>query len=139
MPSQSPAVRSLRVALLLIGITFIIGIYPLTQLWPSGWAWTPAQPEYLQMILVIYATLGVFLIRAARDPLNHLSLIWFTVWSSVAHAVVMAVHALRDPAERRHLPGDVLVLLLVAGVLSILTVRAQGTPALATRGAQSAR
>ncbi len=80
MPSLSPAVRTLRVALLLIGITFIIGIYPLTLYWPAGWAWTPAQPEYLQMILVIYATLGVFLIRAARDPLNHLSLLWFTVW-----------------------------------------------------------
>ncbi len=91
------------------------------------------------MILVIYATLGIFLIRAARDPLNHLSLIWFTVWSSVAHALVMALHAFRDPAERGHLPGDVLVLLLVAGVLSILTVRARGTPAVATRGAQSAR
>jgi hypothetical protein len=138
MPSQSAAVRALRVALLLIGITFIIGIYPLTQLWPSGWAWTPAQPEYLQMILVIYATLGVFLMRAARDPLNHLSLIWFTVWSSVAHALVMAVHAIREPAERGHLPGDVLVLLLVAVVLSILTVRAQGGPAAETRRAQRA-
>ncbi|MEO8089112.1 MAG: DUF6632 domain-containing protein [Gemmatimonadales bacterium] len=129
MPSQTPAVRRLQVALLLIGITFIIGIYPLTLLWPSGWAWTPAQPEYLQMILVIYATLGVFLIRAARDPRDHLSLIWFTVWSSVAHALVMAIHAFRDPAERGHLTGDVLVLLLVAGVLGLLTVRAQGTPA----------
>ena len=135
MPSQSSAVRALSIALLLIGITFIIGIYPLTRLWPAGWAWTPSQPEYLQMILVIYATLGVFLILAARDPLNNLSLIWFTVWSSVAHAVVMAVHALRDPAERGHLPGDVLVLLLVAGLLAILTVRAQGTPEIATRRA----
>jgi hypothetical protein len=139
VPSLSPAVRTLRIALLLIGITFIVGIYPLTLLWPSGWAWTPAQPEYLQMILAIYATLGVFLIRAARDPLNHLSLIWFTVWSSVAHALVMAIHAIREPAEHGHLPGDVLVLLLVAGVLSMLTVRAQGTPGLATRVGQSAR
>ncbi len=139
MQPQSSAVHALRVALLLIGITFIIGVYPLTQLWPAGWAWTPSQPEYLQMILVIYATLGVFLIRAARDPLNHLSLIWFTVWSSVAHALVMAFHALRDPSERGHLPGDVLVLLLVAGVLGILTVRAQGASGIGTRGAQAVR
>lgn len=139
MPSQSPAVRTLRIALLLIGITFIIGIYPLTKLWPSGWAWTPAQPEYLQMILAIYATLGVFLIRASRDPLNHLSLIWFTVWSSVAHALVMAIHAIREPAERGHLPGDVLVLLLVAGVLGLLTVRAQGTAVVTAGAAQRVR
>ena len=34
---------------------------------------------YLQMIIGIYATLGVFLIIAAQDPLDHLSLIWFAV------------------------------------------------------------
>lgn len=127
MQSQSPTVRALRVFLIVLGVTFIFGLYPLTQLWPTGWAWTPAQPEYLQMILVIYATLGIFLLRAAREPWRHLSLIWFTVWSSVAHAVVMAVQALRDPTERGHLPGDVLVLLLVAVVLAMLTLRATGT------------
>ena len=124
MQPLSPAVRPLRVALLVLGGTFIVGLYPLTQLWPTGWAWTPAQPEYLQMIMAIYATLGVFLLRAARDPMRHLSLIWFTVWSSIAHGLVMAVQALRDPAERGHLPGDVLVLLVVAGVLAVLTLRA---------------
>lgn len=135
MQPQSSAVRALRVALMVLGVTFIVGLYPLTQLWPTGWVWTPAQPEYLQMILVIYATLGVFLLRAAREPWRHLSLIWFTVWSSVAHALVMAVHAFRDPAERGHLPGDVLALLLVAAVLGALTVRASKT---LTQGMQPA-
>ncbi|HVE77577.1 MAG TPA: DUF6632 domain-containing protein [Gemmatimonadaceae bacterium] len=115
--------RYLRTALTAVGIIFIVGIYPLTRLWPAGWRWQPDQPEYLQMILALYATLGVFLLLAARDPLRHLSLIWFTVWSSVAHAAVMGWHALRDPAERGHLPGDVLALLLVAGLLAVLTPR----------------
>lgn len=126
MRPDSPALRTLRVTLLVLGVTFVLGIYPLTRLWPAGWSWTPAQPEYLQMILAIYATLGVFLLRAAREPLKHLSLIWFTVWSSVAHGLVMAVQALRDPTERGHLPGDVLVLLLVAVVLGLLTARVTG-------------
>lgn len=124
MQPLSPAVRALRVVLIVLGVTFIVGLYPLTQLWPAGWAWTPAQPEYLQMILAIYATLGVFLLRAAQEPLRHLSLIWFTVWSSLAHGLVMALQALRDPTERGHLPGDVLALLLVAGLLTGLTLRA---------------
>jgi hypothetical protein len=127
MQSDSPALRTLRGALIVLGATFILGLYPLTRFWPAGWAWTPAQPEYLQMILVIYATLGVFLLRAAREPLKHLSLIWFTVWSSVAHGLVMAVQALRDPTERGHLPADVLVLLVVAVVLGLLTARVTGT------------
>jgi hypothetical protein len=124
MQADSPAVRLLRITLLALGVIFIVGIYPLTRLWPSGWAWTPSQSEYLQMILGIYATLGVFLLRAARDPLANLSLIWFTVWSSIVHALVMAVQALRDPAERGHLPGDVLVLLLVGVALAVITKRA---------------
>jgi len=121
-------IRYLRAALTAVGVIFIVGIYPLSRIWPAGWQWEPHQAEYFQMILAIYATLGVFLLLAARDPLRHLSLIWFTVWSSVAHAAVMAWHALRDPAERGHLPGDVLALLLVAGVLAALTPRRDTAP-----------
>lgn len=128
--------RDLRFALVAVGLMFIVGVYPLTRLWPSGWRWQPDQPEYLQMILAIYATLGVFLLLAARDPLRHLSLIWFTVWSSMAHAAVMAWHALRDPAERGHLPGGVLGPGLVAVLLAVLTRRA-GAPA--APGAVAAR
>jgi hypothetical protein len=89
----------LRVVLMVLGITFIVGLYPLMKLWPAGWTWTPDQPEYQRMILAIYATLGVFLIRASRNPLAQLSLIWFTVWSSVKHALVMGVDAMRDAAS----------------------------------------
>ena len=120
--------RHLRTALVAVGLVFVFGVHPLTALWPAGWRWQPDQPEYLQMIIALYATLGIFLLRAARDPLRHLSLIWFTVWSSVAHGAVMAWHALRDPAERGHLPGDVLALGLVAVLLAALTPRA-GAPA----------
>ncbi len=136
MRSDSSAPRALRISLLVLGVIFIFGVYPLTRLWPSGWVWTPSQSEYLQMILAIYATLGVFLLRAARDPMANLSLIWFTVWSSVVHALVMAVQALQDPAERGHLPGDVLVLLLVGIGLAFITKRATGTSRLVPRSVQ---
>jgi hypothetical protein len=75
------------------------------------------------MIVGIYATLGVFLLWASREPSAHLSLIWFTVWSSVVHGGIMAVQAIVDPAEHGHLPGDVAALFLVAGVLGYLTPR----------------
>jgi hypothetical protein len=95
--------------------------------WPSGWSWhtgAPHQlPHYLQMILGVYATLGVFLLIASRNPLAHLSLIWFTVWSSVVHAGIMAAQALANPDQRGHLWGDVPALLVVAAVLAVLTPR----------------
>jgi hypothetical protein len=114
----------LRVALILVGLIFIFGVYPLMMaLWPSGWRWSPNQAQYEQMILGVYATLGVFLLVASRNPLRHLSLIWFTVFSSIVHAGIMAVQALRMPSEHGHLFGDVPALLIVAILLAFLTPR----------------
>jgi hypothetical protein len=116
--------KYLRIALLLVGLIFIVGIYPLTILWPSGWAWhTGGHSDYLQMIVGIYVTLGVFLVVASRNPLAHLSLIWFTVWSSVVHGGIMAAQSLVEPEHMGHLWGDVLALFLVAATLAILTPR----------------
>jgi Family of unknown function (DUF6632) len=114
--------RWLRVALVVTGVAFLL-VYPMMIVWPSGWAWTPGQHEYEQMIIGVYATLGVFLIRAARAPEAHLSLIWFTVWSSLVHGGIMAVQAVVDPSEHGHLLGDVPALLVVAAVLAVLTPR----------------
>ncbi len=117
-------VRYLRVALILVGLIFIFAIYPLMMaLWPSGWRWSPNQAQYEQMILGVYATLGVFLLIASRNPLRHLSLIWFTVVSSLVHGGIMAVQAFNMPSEHGHLLGDIPALFLVAIVLAVLTPR----------------
>jgi hypothetical protein len=116
--------RLLRVALVLFGLIFLVGVYPLMMAWwPAGWRWQPNQPEYEQMILGVYATLGVFLLIASRNPLQHRSLIWFTVWSSLVHGGIMAIQAMNMPAQHGHLAGDVPALLLVAAVLAILMPR----------------
>jgi hypothetical protein len=117
-------VRYLRVVLVLVGLIFILGVYSLMMAWwPSGWRWQPNQPEYEQMILGVYATLGVFLIIASRNPLQHRSLIWFTVWSSLVHAGIMTVQAMMSPMEHGHLVGDIPALAIVAVALAILTPR----------------
>jgi hypothetical protein len=125
--NDAARLKALRVALLVVGVIFVVGVYPLTIIWPSGWAWHAGQSEYLQMILGIYATLGVFLIIASRNPLAHRSLIWFTVWSSVVHGAIMAVQAIAMPQQHAgHLLGDVPALLLIAAVLAYLM---RGLPA----------
>jgi hypothetical protein len=118
---EADRIKYLRIALLLVGLIFIFGIYPLTVIWPSGWSW--GQSHYLQMIIGVYATLGVFLLIAARNPLANLSLIWFTVWSSVVHGGIMAAQSLAYPEHRGHLWGDVLALFAVAAILAVLTPR----------------
>jgi Family of unknown function (DUF6632) len=122
--SLATRLRYLRVALVLVGLIFIFAVYPLMMsVWPSGWRWSPNQPQYEQMILGVYATLGVFLLIASRNPMRHLSLIWFTVFSSLVHAGIMAVQALNMPSEHGHLFGDVPALVLVAVLLGVLTPR----------------
>src|SRR5262249_1622501 len=87
-----------------------------------GWhAGAPYESQYFMMIVGVYATLGVFLLIASRNPQAHRSLIWFTVWSSVVHGGIMAVQSM--PAEHAgHLLGDVPALFLVAMVLGGLLV-----------------
>jgi hypothetical protein len=83
---------------------------------------------YLQMILGIYATLGVFLLAASGDPLANRSLIWFTVCSSIVHGGIMAVQSIVFPEHRGHLLGDVPALFIVGVVLALLMPRrAAGT------------
>src|SRR3984957_592246 len=117
-------VKFLRVALIVFGLIFLVGIYPLTIVWPEGWAWHhTGQSLYLQMILGIYTTLGVFLLIASRDPLANRSLIWFTVWSSIVHGGIMTAQSIVLPEHRGHLLGDVPALLIVAAVLAFLMPR----------------
>ena len=112
----------LKLALGVFGAIFLL-VYPLAIVWPSGWAWhqgAPQDSQYFMMIVGVYATLGVFLILAARNPRANLSLIWFTIWSSIVHAAIMAVQAMGHDEFMGHLMGDVPALLLVALVLGVL-------------------
>ena len=73
--TESDRIKYLRVALFIVGLIFIFGIWPLTILWKSGWArHAGGRAEYLEMILGVYATLGVFLMIASRDPMANKSL-----------------------------------------------------------------
>ncbi len=119
---EATKIKYLKIALVLIGLTFTFILLPLTIYWPSGWSWHgEGRSYYLEMILVIYATLGIFLMYAARNPLQHRSLIWFTVWSSVAHGAVMAWQSFDGAHNMGHLLGDVPALFIVAAVLAYLT------------------
>ncbi|BAN27096.1 DUF6632 domain-containing protein [Caballeronia insecticola] len=125
----------LRIVLVIVGLIALFGLYPLMLFWPAGWAWETGHlshdshaglSEYALMIVGIYATLGVFLLIASRDPLRHLSLIWFTVWSSIVHAAIMAVQSFGGDGHREHLGhllGDVPALFIVAAALAAFMPR----------------
>ena len=121
---QADKQKYLTYALYIFGITYLVGVPVLMMgLEASGWTWEPRQPEYEQMIMGVYATLGVFLIMAAKNPLEHASLIWFTVWSNIVHGGIMLYHSIIDVTERANLAGDVPALFIVAAILWYLMPR----------------
>jgi hypothetical protein len=103
--------RALKVVLVLVGLLFLAVVYPLTMM---------NLPEIMQMMLSVYATLGVFLLLASRNPSANRSLIAFTAWSSFAHAAVMVVQSLHDVSERGHLLGGSLGLVIIGVALIVL-------------------
>ena len=122
--NETDRLNYLRLALRVVAIVCVLGFYPLTVLWPSGWAWHAGQSEYLQMIIGIYATLGVILWLASSNPEQHLSLISFAIWSSIVHGTIMAVQSVANTQHFGHLYGDVPALFLVAAVLGWLSPKA---------------
>jgi uncharacterized protein DUF6632 len=118
---------ALRIVLVVVGLT-CLAVQPLMILWPSGWSWHSGHSDYPLMIVGIYVTLGVFLLRAVHDPAAHRSLIWFAVWSSLVHGGIMAVQAAMQPARMGHFAGDVPALLGAALALALLAPRARTHP-----------
>ena len=121
--------KLLQIALFAFGVTCCL-LYPLAIIWPSGWAWhdgPPTASHYFMMIVGLYVTLGIFLIRASRAPMAHRSLIDFTIWSSVVHALIMAIQSFSPGGHMGHMLGDVPALLLGAAVLAGLTYSAGTT------------
>ena len=67
--TEADRITYLRIVLVPVWLTFTFGILPLNIVWPSGWSWHSAgRSYYFELILGIYATLGVFLLVAARNP-----------------------------------------------------------------------
>jgi hypothetical protein len=103
--------RALKVVLVIVGLLFLAGVYPLwrLQLDPSE-----------QMLGGVYAALGIFLLLALRNPSANRSLIAFTAWSSLVHAAIMAVQAFRNVIPRADLLRAVLPLVIVGVALIVL-------------------
>ena len=122
---MSKASPLLSASLILFGGLYCL-LYPMLLIWPSGWSWhqgSPASSDYFMMICFVYIVMGLFMIRAAKNPAANASFIWFVIWSSLAHALVMGWEAFRTPMMMGHLIGDIPALVIAAGILALLMRR----------------
>ena len=118
--------RALKVVLVLVGLLFSAGIYPLVTSVRSELK--THEESALPMMLSLYVTLGVFLLLAARNPSAHRGVIAFAAWSSFAHASVMAVMSIQLPTERAELLSAAAAFSLI-GVLLIVLAPGRQPPA----------
>ena len=107
--------RALKVLLVVVGLLFCGAVYPLVLM--------ARQDPALAMMMSLYATLGVFLLLASRNPSAHRSLIAFAAWSSFAHATVMGVQSFLSFIARRELIG--VATFIVIGVALIVLAPAK--------------
>jgi len=103
--------RVLKLVLVLVGLLFTAGVYPLMMFF--------SREPALAMMLSLYATLGIFLLLAARNPSAHRSLIAFTAWSSFAHAAVMGTQAYRHIVERHELTGVAMFVIIGVALIAL--------------------
>jgi hypothetical protein len=119
--------QALKVVLVLVGLLFAAGLYPLviavrSELVPNG-------ENSVPMILSLYVTLGVFLLVAARNPSAYRSVIAFAAWSSFAHAAVMVVMSIQLSTQRTELLSASAVLGLIGALLIVLSPGRQSASA----------
>ena len=124
--------RALQILLVLLGLFFVAGVYPLMTSVRS--AWQANNEDALPMMLSLYVTLGIFLLLAARNPSANRSVIAFAAWSSFAHGAVMAVMAVHLSNERRGLLVAAAVFSII-GVALIVLAPAKQSPELASAAA----
>ena len=117
--------RALKIVLVLVGLLFTAGIYPLigSLLDPAG------SDTGDTMMLSLYVTLGVMLLVAVRNPSKHRSLIAFAAWSSFAHAVVMSTLGLEIASERTgFLIGSAVLVVIGVALLALSPTRISREP-----------
>ena len=103
--------RALKIVLVVLGLLFCAGVYPLVL--------RAKEEPALSMMMSLYVTLGIFLVLASRNPSAHRSLIAFAGWSSFAHATVMAVQAYLGFIARRELIGSAVFILIGVALIAL--------------------
>ena len=110
--------RALKVVLVVVGLLFSAGVYPLMMFF--------RQEPVLAMMLSLYVTLGIFLLLAARNPSANRSLIAFTAWSSFAHAALMAGQAFRNLIPRGELVGVAVLVIIGVALIALAPGKQSG-------------
>ena len=110
---------ALKIVLAIVGLLFLALAYPLILF--------ARQDPAMSMMFSLYVTLGVFLLLAVRDPAANRSLIGFTAWSSLAHAVVMGIQAMENMVARVELIGVAVLVVIGLALIALAPAKQRGS------------
>ena len=112
--------RALKTVLVLVGLFFTAAVIPTFDGIRTA---DPNTGDTMQM--AIYATLGVFLLFAVRNPPAYRSVIAFAAWSSLAHALTMGSLGFEmPPLKAGFIGGSVILVVIGVSLLALLPERA---------------
>jgi hypothetical protein len=124
--------RALQAVLMVLGLFYSVWGYLLFDaLWHSSWLTN--QNDVLPMFLSLNTVLGVFLLRAVKQPMKHRSLIAYAAWSSLGHGftmLIMSAEAVAHGTHRKDSPQDIVIFGLIGVTLLALLPRQQPSPGL---------
>jgi hypothetical protein len=110
--------RALKIVLVLVGLLFSALVYPMTMF--------AKQEPALAMMMCVYATLGIFLLLAVRNPSANRSVIAFAAWSSIAHAAFMGMQAVRNFVARGELIGVTVLFVIGVALIALAPAKQSG-------------
>lgn len=123
--------RALKIVLVLVGLFFRAAPYP-----AIGGLHNPVNSDTGDtMQMAVYATLGIFLLIASRNPAAHRSLIAFAAWSSFAHAAIMSTLGFEIPELRTGFLIGSGILIVIGVVLIALAPTKQSAEQASASGA----
>jgi uncharacterized membrane protein YoaK (UPF0700 family) len=123
--------RALKVVLVMVGLFFTAAAYPAIM----GLRNPVNSDTGDTMQMAIDATLGIFLLIAARKPSAHRSLIAFAAWSSFAHAAIMGTLGFEIPELRTGFLIASAILVVIGVALIALPLQRQPVRQVSTSGA----
>jgi len=111
--------------MIVFGLLFLLGPTLYILLMPDAYRWAPYSQPYEHLTIALYASLGICLLIASKDPPSHIIIVDFTILSSILAGAAMTYNALFGDGEMIHLFLDIPLLYLIALVLILLYPRKQ--------------
>jgi hypothetical protein len=113
--------RRTQIVLVIVGLVNLALIYFLyTDLRHSSWL-LERKNEIEPMFLSFFIPAGLFLLMAARKPLEHRSMIALVAWWNISHDAVMAIQTVEARIHGVHRDfTDVVIFIVIGAVLLAL-------------------